>query len=554
MLKTGAAVAVAVLLVPSSAYAQQMIDAGTQLQQIPPAPTPQNPIPEIRVEKPASQPDDGPAGASVRVASINVTGETIFPEAELVAVSGFVPGGDFNLQQLRQFASKIAAFYNARGYFLAQAYLPAQDIRNGAVTIAVIEGRYGQINLRNRTNLRDGVARGVIRGLDSGDIVSAEPLERRLLLLSDIPGVEVKSTLSPGTAVGTSDLAVDIDPAHRINGSLEADNGGNHFTGALRFGGSLNLNNPTGHGDLLSLRALASTSGLAFGRVAYQTLVGTSTIGVAYSHIRYNIGREFKSLDADGTADVLSLYGSQPLVRSRRANLYALAGLDAKWFADRLGAAGTETRRRAKVLSVGLSGNHLDGWGGGGSNTYSIGATLGDLDIRSAADLAVDRVTARSNGGYGKLQASFARVQNVTGPLSFYSGIRVQLASKNLDSSEKMELGGAYAVRAYPEGEAYGDEGYVGTVEARLQLPTIALPGRIQLIGFVDVGKVRFAKNPWFTGSNVAHRSGVGVGVNWIAPNNFLVQATYAQKLGDQRSTSFDDGRGRFWFHVAKFF
>ena len=72
------------------------------------------------------------------------------------------------------------------------------------MTIAVIEGRYGKLDLNNRTNLRDGVARGLLDGLDPGDIVATAPLMRRLLLLSDIPGVVIGSTLSPGEAVGTT--------------------------------------------------------------------------------------------------------------------------------------------------------------------------------------------------------------------------------------------------------------------------------------------------------------------------------------------------------------
>ena len=58
--------------------------------------------------------------------------------------------------------------------------------------------------------------------------------------------------------------------------------------------------------------------------------------------------------------------------------------------------------------------------------------------------------------------------------------MRGQLAFDNLDSSEKMELGGAYGVRAYPEGEAFGDEGYIATAEARLMLDSLtgSLPGR----------------------------------------------------------------------------
>ena len=96
------------------------------------------------------------------------------------------------------------------------------------------------------------------------------------------------------------------------------------------------------------------------------------------------------------------------------------------------------------------------------------------------------------------------RLQSLPGPFSLYASIRGQVASKNLDISEKMELGGAYAVRAYPEGEAYADQGYVLTVEGRMLLPRILdeQTGQMHLVGFVDTGSVTLNKNPWFAGQN----------------------------------------------------
>lgn len=545
----------ALLSTGQAALAQERPDAGQQIHQIPMPPVMQQQAPDIRIDRPAAAALADAGGAEVRVDALRVTGQTLFSEQRLVAATDFKPGASLNLSGMRAIAAQITRFYNDRGYFLAQAYLPAQDVTGGSVTIAVVEGRYGNIAINNQAGLSGGHALGALAGLAGGDTVASGLLERRLLLLSDIPGVDVSSTLSPGAMVGTSDLVVNLKRSRFISGIVEADNGGNRFTGAYRAGGTLNFNNPTGRGDLLSLRALASTSGLAYGRAAYQALLGNSTIGAAFSHINYSLGREFKILDADGTADVASLFGSHPLVRSRDTNLNALAGIDAKFFKDRIGSASTVNRRRAKVANLGLSGNHRDHLGGGGSTLFSIGAALGDLDIRSSADRAIDRTTARTNGNYGKLQAGVARLQRLTDSLSLYAAVRGQLASKNLDSAEKMQLGGAYGVRAYPEGEGYGDEGYLATVEARLQLPRlIPVPGDFQLFGFVDAGTVRFAKNPWFTGPNVARRSGAGAGLGWTSPNNFLVKATYAHKLGDQDVTSERDRDGRFWFQIAKTF
>lgn len=555
MLKSGL-IAAALLATSQSAYAQQPPPAGVQLQQIPPVAVPQRPAPDIRIEQPGAPTDAVAEGARIRVNALRVTGATLFEEAELVAAAGFTPGTDLTLPELRNLAAGITRFYNRRGYVLAQAYLPAQDVLQGTVTIAVIEGRYGAIGVRNESGVSDDVARRITAGLNSGDPVAIAPLERRLLLLSDLPGVVVHSTLSPGAQVGTSDLTVDLARAPRLYGSLEADNAGNRYTGAYRFGGSINYANATGFGDLLSLRLLASTEGLAYGRAAWQAPLGEATVGVAYTHMQYSLGREFEALDATGTADIFSAFASYPLIRSRAANLYALASFDAKYLTDEIGLVSQVSDKEVRAVTVGLQGDSRDAFGGGGWNAGSLFWTTGDLDIEDPLERAADGATARSQGGFNKLQYAVSRLQTVSGPLSVYGSLRGQMATDNLDSSEKMELGGAYAVRAYPEGEAYGDEGYVATIEARLMLDpwTRTLPGQFQLIGFVDAGEVDFAHDPWFAGPNHARRSGVGFGLNWFGPQDLIIRASYARRLNDQVSTSGPDETGRAWFQIVKLF
>lgn len=549
-------IAVVMLAGAEGAYAQQVPDAGQQIQQIPLPPVVERPTPDLLIDKPAAPMETAVAGPKVRVNALQVTGETLFSDEQLIAPTGFTPGSELNLSDLRNIASRIARYYNDRGYFLAQAYLPAQDIEGGVVTIAVIEGRYGAIDLRNQSRLKDSVARGVLSGLDSGDIVDSAPLERRLLLLSDIPGVAVRSTLAPGSAVGTSDLIVDIVPGRSVTGSIEADNAGNRYTGPYRLGGSVYFNNLTGSGDVASLRVLASNLGLLYGRASYQTLLGNASVGAAYARVNYELGREFKSLDARGSADIFSLFGSYPVIRSRNSNLHALGAVEARYLEDRIGLTSTVTNRNIHALTAGFRGDQRDAIGPGGWSTYSVGATWGKLDIDTPEARAIDAMSSRRNGTYGKLQFSVAHLQHLVGPLSLYGAIRGQVASKNLDSSEQMALGGAYAVRAYPEGEAYGDQGYLANLEARLLLPDFsdAMPGRLQLVGFVDVGAVTLAKNPWFPGPNSARRSGYGAGIIWSNPNDFLITASYARKLGNQPAISAPDRSGRFWVQFVKLF
>ncbi len=170
------------LLAPAAAHAQQVPSAGTQLQQLPQPPVVQKPAPELDIAPrpaPVAAPEAGP---SVRVDTLHITGRTAYGEAELLRASGFVPGGDFTLSQLRALAVRISDYYHRRGYILAQAYLPAQDVQGGVVTIDVIEGRYGAVAVHNKARIADRVPEGILRGLDPGDLVANAPLERRLLL------------------------------------------------------------------------------------------------------------------------------------------------------------------------------------------------------------------------------------------------------------------------------------------------------------------------------------------------------------------------------------
>jgi len=537
------------------AGAAPVVGAGGQIQQIPPSPEPAHAIPDIRTTRGAHAGDLGPAGPKVAVRSLHVTGETLFTEAELVAVTGFRPGSELDLRDLRGMAERISDFYNRRGYFLAQAYLPAQDIHDGVVTIVVIEADYGRIGLENHTNLSDHLARGVLSGLNTGDPVSIGPLQRRLLLLSDIPGVRVTSTLSPGAAVGQSDLTVDLTPGPRISGSIDADNAGDRFSGADRLGATLNINDPTGHGDLITLRALSSFDGLDYGRAAYQTQLQDTTVGVSYAALDYRLHGAFAGLRASGTADVASVFASHPLVRSYDNNLSILSDFDYRTFRDKEAAIASVVDKSESALLIGVSGDHRDSFGGGGWDQFSLGFTFGNLDIRTPGARLIDLATAHSNGDYAKLALSASRLQTLAGPLSIYGLIRGQVASKNLDISEKMELGGAYAVRAYGEGAIYGDDAVVATLEARLLLPTVApIPGRLRLFGFIDSGSASINHSPWAPGPNRETVSGAGAGLDWTAANNFVVKVTYAHTLGDAVGVPGARSSSRVWVQLDKFF
>ena len=117
-------------LTQSIAFAQQVPSAGSQLHQIPPAPALQQVPPRLRVEQ-AAEPvaaNMPSSTASIEVRRLRVTGARAYPEAALLAQTGFQPGSRLTLAELNAMALMIEQHYRSNGYFVAQAYLPAQDI------------------------------------------------------------------------------------------------------------------------------------------------------------------------------------------------------------------------------------------------------------------------------------------------------------------------------------------------------------------------------------------------------------------------------------------
>lgn len=546
----------ALLALGQGLHAQQVPSAGSQMLEIPQLPTPLKAPAEIKIERGVPPVPLDPAEAKILVDRLRVSGAKKFTEAELLAISGFTPGTQLSLGDLRGMASKITTFYLKNGFFVAKAYLPAQQIKDNTVTFEVSEGEYGQVVLRNQTTLSDRQAYRLVDGLNVGDSILNDPLETRLLLLSDTPGVNVRSTLSPGSSPASSDLVIDLTPAKRLSGSVDADNAGNRYTGEYRVGTTINLNNPLGLGDAVTVRAITSDQGLSYGRVSYQAPFGRATGGVAYSRLQYSLGREFSPLQANGTAEVASIYGMYTLLRSRDTNLNAQLIYEARTFRDKVDSIPSVTDRKANVVMASLFGNHHDTLGGDGINNYSVTLSAGSLDIKTPIALAVDSATARSNGSYSKLAYTAARLQRVTNAVSLYASASGQFASKNLDSSEKMVLGGMNGIRAYPQGEASGDEGYLINLEARWLLPRLSdrIAGDVHLIGFVDAGSVTFNKQPWAAGVNQRNLGAAGVGASWGEAGNFLIRSYYARKLGNDAATSAPDRSGRFWVQLIKYF
>jgi hemolysin activation/secretion protein len=477
---------------------------------------------------PAAAAED--AEATINVTAFRFTGNTSLSEAVLMPLVAGEAGKPMTLTLLRDLAQKVQSYYRARGWFLAQAYIPAQTPRNGVVEIAVLEGRIGQVTV----NVADGAPMSQAyadalakRYIRNGDLITENGLEMPLLLLRDVPRIDAKAVIDPGAATGSADVVINVakDPsAQVISGRLELDNYGNRVSGITRIGAEVNVNNPFGFGDQLSvrgLRALRSDDGAnSFGRVGYMVLVGSmgTRLGISAARLGYELGGDFAGLGANGVANVFGANVVQPLVRRKDENMFAELVVEHKKLTDRLEKPTfSEEERTLSSARLQLSGDLIDRWAG--LNVYSISATRGRSRINDQVRLGLDQAPngANTEGNFTKLLYGFERLQQFFPGLYGKLSVSGQVANRNLHSAEKFALGGESTVRAFPVGSIVGDQGYTATAEMRWAIPLLQA-NRFTVVNtvFYDVGRVTVNHDNSRLDEAINSRriSGFGVGMN----------------------------------------
>lgn len=209
------------------------------------------------------------------------------------------------------------------------------------------------------------------------------------------------------------------------------------------------LNNLSGYGDRLSLRALTAQN-LNSLTLQYATPLGSDgwRLGASASAMDYKLGDRFTSLRAEGRANTAGLNPGYAVIRQSDRNLnLSLAAEHRNYEDDALSAA--LRRQNINALTLGLSGDRNDGLGGGGASWGSLQYTQGRLHIDDVAgDRAADAAGPRTAGNYGKLVFQLARLQSLgSSGWQLQAALNGQWADGNLGSSERFSLGGPSGVR-----------------------------------------------------------------------------------------------------------
>lgn len=532
--------------IPTQAQAQALPDAGALRQQLEPPYQPVLPargkVPDAEVVPDWSLPD----GERITVRRFRFEGHGLLPDARLeAAVQGLV-GWPIGFADLQKAAQAVAQAYRDDGW-IARAYLPRQDITDGVITIRIVEAVFGGVRLDGTEPRRIDTQRllALVQDrLKPGDKVNVTALDEALLLADDLPGVSVSGALEPGQHEGETVLALSTTDKPAAAGEVQLDNTGARSTGATRVLAQGQLNSPLRRGDQLRAQAVLS-EGSRYARLAWDTpvdLKGTR-LGASVSALSYRlVETSVAGLDGKGRSTSVGLDVSRPLLRSRNQNLYLSAAVDIRRYNNQANGS-TRSNYGTSSLTLGLNGNRYDDIGGGGATTASLALQLGRVALGSL-DAGED---AARGGHFTKLQLSLVRQQQLAPRLAVTASVRGQYAGRTLDTSERLYLGGAQGVRAYPSSEGAGSQGHVASLELRY-----TPADRISASVFADAGR---AHDP---GGGATALKGVGAAVSWIGPNGMSTSLTVARRIGSNPqalpSGRDQDGslvRNRVWAQVS---
>ncbi len=532
-----------------TSHAQTQPDAGQILRELQQAPAPDTaPIePKLDVEPAPVYPQKSGDMRFV-VKAVKISGNSAIPTAELQALVADLVGTERNLSELNAAAMRITAYYRAHGLMVAQAYIPAQEIHGGVVAIHIVEGRIANRRLDNQSRLSQERAMRFLDRIPQGAVIQSAQIDRPLLLLNDTPGVAgARASLQPGAEPGTSDLLVELKPSAPYSAKINLDNYGNRYTGEYQLGGAWSMNSPLQIGDQITLSGLVSEQDLTYWQANYQLPIGGDgwRMGVGYTEIRYHLGKEFEALQEQGSAATTSGFVAYPLIRSQQRNLTSMLMLEQSALSD------SASDRKINVTNLVIAGDQQDAWGRGGISSFDLSLKLGQLNIETTLAREIDELSAKTNGSYSRLKYGINRLQRLSPPNQFLFKLSGQVAGNNLDSAEKFSLGGSKGVRAYPQGEGVGDQGYLINLEVAHDFAD-TLQGTM----FYDIGAIKINRDPYSSEKNSRKLSGAGIGFNaQVASTQF--KAALAWRMGSEEPASIPSSAvtpAILWVQASKSF
>lgn len=446
------------------------------------------------------------------VSQIIYEGNTKIKDATLNRLAEGVLGQDIYFEDLVRLAHKITKYYQSKGYLTSYSFIPSQNVKNGVVTMCIIESKVDLIDIEGNKWARKWYLKNIVmgkNGIREGDVFNAKALQSALREVNEQNYIEAQSVVSKRD--DDTVLKLDVKDRFPLKFDFAWDDYGRKYTGEQRASFLLGLDNLTGLGDKIYGGTILSrhSTGVLAGYSVPISPYGTR-LSFDFSNSSIRPGGAYRAFDIRGKARSFALKVSHPIINTAKTSLVGYTGID---------FVNAETT--SKKYDYTLADYHLfvlrSGFHGMTDDKY--GRWLGTLGF----DVGLPGATRGGNGGpqgvFFKVIAGVTRVQRLFGRTLGIVRVNGQYSPNRLYTAEQMQIGGPYTLRGYQPAELIGDYGVTGTIEFRTPIPGLRhiLPNKLKFIddkvrlaAFYDFGWVKEHNNLYDYPQNFLHSVGFG--------------------------------------------
>jgi len=431
---------------------------------------------------------------------VRLQGNTVYTASDLSPIYNGMVGQEISLAEVYRIANQITLKYRNNGYILTQTVVPPQTIDNGVVDLRVVEGYIDNIVIEAPDDEPASALKTLqdyAGGISTGGPVNVAALERELLLINDLPGINARSIISPSpNQAGAADLLIIVE-RDSFDALVSMDNYGSRYLGPVQLTAAGTLNSWMGNNESITgqfiLAPDTDTYELAYGALSYEQPVGPygTRISALGSVTDTKPGYDLEEFDVRGHSRLMQLKATHPFIRSRANNLTGRILFD--WRDTETANNITDTvKDRIRVIRAGAKYEFLDQLVGLGVNSIDLQVSHG-LDIFGSSDEGDANLSrADADPRFVKVNADVQRLQRVYGDVNLLLQGRAQWSSDPLFSSEEFSVGGVSSGRGYDPSEIVGDDGISGRTEVQWNNPYDfgwQYLEKYQLYSFWDIGR-----------------------------------------------------------------
>lgn len=502
------------------------------------------------------RPEIGEEGASFFVAMVDLVGNEAVSRDELTSIVSQYENKDVTFNDLQVLCYEITSYYREKGFLFSRAVVPQQEIQDGKLTLQMIEANLAEVIFDNKSQVKNDFVNKFLTKVKAQQSIKDKPLTRSLLLLQDIPGVKVDSSIQAGKSLGQSDLQLALTPQalkHRIG----INNFGSSLTHRERVNATLNFANLAGHGDVLRVSLNTSGERMVQGSLNYDfSLTGDgSHIGITSSYMEYSLGENLKDLNAEGESKTAGVYFRTNWLRETEKNVYSNIRYQYQVLDDQLNQGAFINKRSIDSVDLSLSFDMRNRLSELSATSLEVTLTGGNVNIENSGAAARDALAGETEGGFSRINLQMQSVLRLGEQFDLSFRLSAQKAFQNLDSSQSFIAAGPYAVRAFDGGTLSGDSGVLANTELSYNLESIDY-GQFTVYGFVDAAAVEINQSPWqdLSNDNSVNLSGAGLGLRWSDGSSWAFNSYIATPIGSVHKELNKPKTEVLWFELSKQF